>query len=182
MRTGPLRLPSKKKIYSMRILQALLILLIGSGLIVLDLSMDYSVKKITGHIQDQQEELINGKYQATYLTLDGSKDKFVFDKGAFSPVWDGQIYKGQRVDLYYQDGWPKKVLAIQLYDLYGSEQQKYVTPAFATASSHATPPIWLLIFGGLLDAFGLFWLLRNAGLLLSSIMMSRASRGFEISR
>lgn len=114
------------KIPGLRIIQGLLIILIGIAFIASN-AANSSYKEITGHITDGYTHTTNGVYDATYLQINTDPNElYIFDKNTLTPAWTTPI-KHARVDIYYSDGTPKQIVALQMYDLFGSPTTKYTT-------------------------------------------------------
>src|SRR5712692_195177 len=54
------------------------------------------------------------------------------------PAWTDQFFKYERVDVYYNDDTPKSIVALQMYDPFGSPTTKYTTSDY-TSSQNASP-------------------------------------------
>ena len=157
-----------------RILQGLFILAVGVVIMAVNLSTISSpFQKVTGHITETDEHLVNGAYDASYLQIDTSSDIFIFDRNAFHPVWNDQVYKRQRVDVYYQDGTPKKVVALELYDLFGGPSTRFTTAEYDTAIKNPSNPSLAFIIGALIALAGLLWIARSVWILVMPRLSSR---------
>ena len=126
------------KIPGWGILQGLFIVIIGIAFIASN-ATNSPYKEITGHITDAYIHTTNGVYDATYLQISTDSGEFyIFDKNTLSPTWHDPVIK-ERVDIYYSDDTPKHVVAIQMYDLFGSPTTKYTTSEYR--NNQNTPPL-----------------------------------------
>lgn len=82
-----------------------------------------------GTISDVYEHTTGGIYDATWITLTNS-ELYMFDKTRLNPNWNNQAFKGEKIDIYYEDATPRQVMAIQLYDQFGDPTAKYTTPTY----------------------------------------------------
>ncbi len=118
------------------LLQGALIAFIGALVAVFSLNNTTLIKKATGIIQhdyvESHTDYASGSqvYDNTYLDIGGTDGVFIFGKNNFHPVWDDHVFVGQRVDIYYVDGTPRQVLALQLYDESGNPSTRFTTPPF----------------------------------------------------
>ena len=120
-----------------RILQGLFIIGIGIFLIVVNSGSPY--KGITGRIQDISAFSPEGQNYTSYLQISTDpNDLFIFDKNALHPFWNGQFFKNERVDVYYSDTTPKRIVALQMYDLFGNPTTKFTTTDY-TNSQNTSP-------------------------------------------
>jgi len=120
-----------------RVLQGLCILGIGIFFVVVNAGSSY--KEITGHLRDISAFSPDGQNYTSYLQINTDpNDLFIFDKNALHPTWNGQFFKNERVDVYYSDTAPKRIVALQMYDLSGSPTTKYTTTDY-TNSQNASP-------------------------------------------
>lgn len=128
----------RDKIPGWGILQGLFIVVIGVAFIASN-ATGSSYKEITGHITDGYEHKTNGVYDATYLQINTDPNEFfIFDKNMLTPVWPIPVLHA-RVDIYYSDGPPKHVVAIQMYDVFGSPTTKYTTSEYR--NNQNAPPL-----------------------------------------
>ncbi|HEU5230818.1 MAG TPA: hypothetical protein VFU49_23550 [Ktedonobacteraceae bacterium] len=162
------RLYTSKDRLIITLLQALFFIAIGSALIyfnVLNINDPATdqVHKITGHITKEYTYTVNNQYSGTFINIDSSKDIYIFDKNTFTPAWDEHVTSRQRVDIYYKDGRPLRIIAIQLYDTFGNPVQQFTTPAFsATANqSQSSASTWGLVIGVVLVLISLLWSIKN---------------------
>ena len=150
-----------------RILQGLFIAAIGVVIIVVNLNTTVQFQKVSGHITEIDESTANGVYKASNLSIDSSDDIFIFNKDNFTPTWSDNVYKRQRVDVYYQDGTPKKVVAIVLYDPFGTSSSKFTTSDYDAAMKGSTSsPSLALIIGAIIVLLGWFWTVRAIWLMV----------------
>ena len=150
-----------------RILQGLFIAAIGVVIIVVNLNTTAQFQKVSGHITEIDDSTANGVYKASNLSIDSSDDIFIFNKNNFTPAWSDRVYKQQQVDIYYQDGTPKKVVAIVLYDPFGTSSSEFTTPDYdaATKGSVSSPSLALII-GAIIVLLGWFWVVRAIWLMV----------------
>ena len=97
-------------------------------------------KQMTGYIQNfYQVTNINGEYGASYLQVGTNPDDlFMFNNNALHPAWDGQFFKNEKVDVYYIDGTPRRLVALQMYGPSGNLTKKFVTTDYFN-SQNASP-------------------------------------------
>ncbi len=118
------------------LLQGALVVLVGTLIAVFSLNNTVPIKKVTGAIQhdyvESRTNYASGSqiYDNTYLDIGGTDGVFIFGKNNFHPVWDDHVFVGQRVDIYYVDGTPRQVLALQLYDESSNPSTRFTTSAF----------------------------------------------------
>ena len=81
---------------------------------------------------------------------------FIFDKNTLTPTWTTP-YVHARVDIYYSDGTPKHVAAIQMYDPYGNPTTKSTTSEYM--NNQQTSPVSNvgLDAGVILIVLGILW-------------------------
>ena len=111
------------------ILQGMVVALIGLALILGSLNNTASYLKASGHLETVYTNQ-NDPSQGSYLKLVGSQELYSAILADFHPAWDGQFFKNQRVDIYYEDREPKVVVAMQLYDQFGEPAQKLTTTTY----------------------------------------------------
>lgn len=141
------------KIPGLRIIQGLFIIIIGIAFIASNANKS-SFKEITGHIQKDYAHTINGVYDATYLQISADpNDLYIFDKSTFNPAWTDPTIANERVDIYYTDDTPKHIVALQMYDPFGSPTVKYTTSDYLN-SQHVLP---VSNVGIILIALGAVW-------------------------
>ncbi|HEU0004261.1 MAG TPA: hypothetical protein VFQ36_25375 [Ktedonobacteraceae bacterium] len=145
------------KIPGLRIIQGLFIIIIGIAFIASNAN-NSSFKEITGHIQKDYAHTTNGLYDATYLQISTDPDDlYIFDKSTFSPAWTDPTVANERVDIYYTDDTPKHIVALQMYDPFGSPTVKYTTGDYIS-SLRASPISNVgLDVGIILIALGALW-------------------------
>jgi len=144
-----------------RILQGVFIIGIGIVLLVLNLGNPY--KEITGNILS-----ITGTNTGSYIQFSTApNDLYAIDTTALNPGWTGQFLQNARVDAYYNSNdTPKRIVALQMYDLAGHPTTKYTTTEY-TNSLHATPLSNVALdFGVLLILLGALWTSRGVFLLV----------------
>jgi len=150
------------------LLQALFFIAIGVVLVYFNVNSindteANQIHKITGHITQEYRYTVNGQYSGTFINIDSSKDIYIFDKNTLTPSWNENVTQRQRVDIYYKDGKPLRIVAIQLYDTFGNPLQKFTTPAF-TASENQSPSsgsIWGIVIGAGLILMSPFWSIKS---------------------
>ncbi len=100
----------------MRMLQGIVVLGFGIIFIVANANTVGSPYKVlSGHVLKSYEKTIDGQYNSNYLNLSTDpQDLFVFDKNAFHPTWNGQVYLGSEVEIHYLDKTPKTIVAFQI--------------------------------------------------------------------
>jgi hypothetical protein len=158
------REPGKASSPLWRILQGIFVLGIGIVFIVINSSSPY--KETTGTIQSISD--LNG---SSYLRLNANPgDLYIFDKSALHPAWTGQFtVTYERVDIYYNsDDTPKRIVALQMYDLAGHPTMKYTTAEY-TDSLNTSPlsnisldaGVVLILLGALWAGRGVFLLFRT---------------------
>src|SRR5579871_1123349 len=119
----------RSKIPGKNIWQGVFLVVIGIALIASN-AAGSPYKEITGHITGGYAHSVNGVYDATYLQISTDPGEFfIFDKNTLTPTWITPFLHA-RVDIYYSDGTPKHVAAIQMYDLYGNPTTKYTTSEY----------------------------------------------------
>lgn len=149
-------------------LQGLFVIGIGILFVVFNAGNPY--KEISGHIQNLYGETnVDGQYGASYLQIGTSPNElFIFDENALHPGWNGQFFKNERADVYYRDGTPKRLVALQMYDLSGNPTTKFVTTDYAD-SQNASPisnigldvGVILILSGALWACSAIFKLVRT---------------------
>ena len=146
----------RSRIPGWNIWQGVFLMVIGVAFIASNASGS-PYKEITGHITDGYAHGVNGVYDATYLQISTDPDEFfIFDKNTLTPAWTTP-YIHARVDIYYSDGTPKHVAAIQMYDLYGNPTTKYTTSEYRN-NQQAPPASNIgLDVGILLVVLGVLW-------------------------
>ena len=144
------------KIPGWNILQGLFLVVIGIAFIASN-ATGSPYKEITGHITGGYVHTINGVYDATYLQIStGPNEFFIFDKSTLTPAWNTPVLHA-RVDIYYSDGTPKHVVAIQMYDVYGDPTTKYTTSEYLN-NQQASPVSKIgLDVGVILVVLGVLW-------------------------
>ncbi len=150
------------------ILYGIVVAIIGLFLLVYNLNDTAPYLKISGHVTNEYEHLLNDglgnmQYDANWLQIDSSKDLFVFDKNDFTPVVaDKSFFKGQKIDIYATNDTPKQIAAIQLYDQFGIASTRYVTAEYEqnpnTYSTGSLSPI----VGLVIMLIGLFVMIYGA--------------------
>lgn len=166
-RSPGLRLYTKKDKLIITLLQALFLIALGGVVIYFNVNSNNAaadqIHKITGHITNEYESRLNNQYNGTWINIDSSKDIYIFNKNAFTPPWDENVTQRQRVDIYYKDGRPFKIVAIQLYDVFGNPLQKFTTADFTAGQKQAPSAgsIWGIVIGAGLVLFGLFWSIKS---------------------
>lgn len=114
-----------------RIFQGLFFIALGYAFIATNANSTNPNKEITGHITKLYEHTLNGKYDSNWLQINTDpQNLYIFDKNALHPAWNGQFYQGGRVDIYYIDETPRRVIALQFYDPFGDPTAKYTTKAY----------------------------------------------------
>ena len=152
-----------------RILQGIFVIAIGIFLIVLNLGNPY--KEITGKILSiTAQPNASGSYGASYMQVSTDlHNLYIFDITALHPAWTGQFSTNARVDVYYNSGdTPKRIVALQMYDLTSHPTTKYTTTEY-TNSLSASPlsnigldvGLILMLLGALWAARGVFLLVRT---------------------
>jgi hypothetical protein len=122
---------------------------------------------VSGHVTEIDVSTVNGVYKARNLSIDTDDDIFIFNKNNFTPVWSDKVYKRQRVDIYYQDGTPKKVVAIVLYDPFSTSSSKFTTFDYdAGVKGSASSPSLTLIIGAIIVLLGWLWVVRTIWLMV----------------
>jgi hypothetical protein len=157
-----------------QILLGLIVAIIGLFLMVYNWNDTAPYLKISGHVTNEYEHLINDglgnmEYDSNWLKIDSDKNIYVFDKRIFQPVVsDKSFFKGQKIDLYVTDDDPPNVAAIQLYDQFGVPSIKYVTPpykqnpnTYSTGSLSPMVGLVIMIIGLLVMAYN-YWKYRLA--------------------
>jgi len=156
------REPGKGSTPGWRILQGVFI--IGIGIVFLVLSLGNPYKEITGKILS-----ITATNNGPYMQFSADpNDLYYIDTTALQPYWTDQFLKNARVDAYYNDDdTPKRIVALQMYDLAGHPTTKYTTTEY-TNSLHASPLSNVgLDFGVVLILLGALWASRGVFLLVS---------------
>ena len=148
------------KIPGLRIIQGLFIILIGVAFIASNAASS-SYKEITGHITATYEHIIGGVYDASDLQINTDPNEFyIFDKNTLHPAWTDPVIN-ERVDIYYIDGTPKHIIALQMYDLFGSPTTKFTTSDYINSQNASPLSNVGLDVGVILIALGM-WLAGNA--------------------
>jgi len=112
------------------IIQGAAIAVIGLVVVIANLGSNTASMQVDkGHIDSLYEHTTGGVYDATWITLTNN-ELYIFDKSNLNPNWDNQAFKGEKIDIYYEDATPRQVMAIQLYDQFGDPATKYTTPAY----------------------------------------------------
>ncbi len=140
-----------------RILQGLCMIGIGIFLLVVNSGSPY--KEITGHVQDITSLTnANEQYDVRYLQISTDPNTlYIFDKNALHPTWTNQFFKNARVDVYYSDATPRRIGALQMYDLSGRPTTKFTTTDY-TNSQNASPISNIgLDIGVILLLLGVLW-------------------------
>ncbi len=160
--------PVSRVLPILRILQGLCMIGIGIFLLVVNLGSPY--KEISGHIQNITSPTDSyGEHNMDYLQINTDPNTlYIFDKNALHPAWNDQFFKNERVDVYYSDGTPRRIGALQMYDLSGNPTTKFTTSDY-TNSQNASPisnigldiGVILLLFGGLWAGNAIFKLVRT---------------------
>jgi uncharacterized membrane protein YiaA len=115
-----------------QIVAGLVVAIIGLFLMVYNLNDTAPYLKISGHVTNEYEHLVNDgfgnmQYDSNWLKIDNNSNIFVFDKNDFQPVVsDHSFFRGQKIDIYVTHDTPPSVAAIQLYDPFGVPSIKYV--------------------------------------------------------
>jgi hypothetical protein len=122
----------------MHVLSGLFIIGIGIFLLVVNAGSPY--KEITGHVQEDMPAYSqDGQSRTSYLRISTDpNDLFILDKNALQPTWNGQFFKNERVDVYYSGDTPKRIVALQVYDLFGRPTTKFTTTDYIN-SQNASP-------------------------------------------
>ncbi len=110
---------------------------IGIGIVFLVLNLGSPYKEMTGYVQNWYDQMnAEGQYAASYLQIStASNDLFIFDKNALHP---GQLFKNERVDVYYSYPLPYRIVALQMYDRFGHPTTKFTTTDY-TVRQNASP-------------------------------------------
>jgi hypothetical protein len=111
------------------ILQGMAIALIGLIMIISSLNNTVPYLKATGHLETVYVNQ-NDPNQGSFLKLAGNQELYSAILADFHPAWDGQFFKNERADIYYEDREPKVVVAMQLYDQFGEPAQKLTTTTY----------------------------------------------------
>jgi hypothetical protein len=111
------------------ILQGMVIVLVGLIMILGSLNNTASYLKASGHLETAYINQYDAN-QGAYLKLAGSQELYSATLADLHPAWDGQFFKNQRVDIYYEDRQPKVVVAMQLYDQFGEPALKLTTTTY----------------------------------------------------
>lgn len=127
----PRKKPVFKKTSWPQIFQGVFILALGVVFMIANAGNGSPYKQISGHILDEYVHTLNNRYDSNWLhiTTDPS-DLYLFDKNTLHPTWTDPIFKGERVDIYYVDDTPRRIVALQLYDLYGNPWKKFTTTEY----------------------------------------------------
>ena len=116
-------------------------LLIGLGIFLLMVNSGSPYKEITGHVQ--KSITINsqdGQSGISYLQISTDpNDLFILYKNSLHPSWNGQFFKNERVGVYYSGDTPKRIGALQMYDLSGRPTTKFFTNDYM--NSQKTSPL-----------------------------------------
>lgn len=146
----------RSRIPGWNVLQGLFLVVIGIAFIASN-ATGSPYKEITGHITSSYEHTVNGVYDASYLQINTDPNEFfIFDKSTLSPAWTTP-YLHARVDIYYSDGTPKQVVAIQMYDLYGNPTTQYTTSEYRNNQSASPVSNIGLDVGVILVVLGALW-------------------------
>ncbi len=147
----------RSKIPGWNILQGLFLVVIGVAFIASN-ATGSPYKEITGHITSSYAHTDNGVYDATYLQISTNPNEFfIFDKNTLTPAWTAPFLHA-RVDMYYSDGTPKHVVAIQMYDIYGNLTTKFTTSEYRN-NQQASPTSNIgLDVGLILVVLGALWI------------------------
>jgi hypothetical protein len=146
----------RSKIPGWNILQGLFLVIIGIAFIASN-AAGSPYKEITGHITSGYTHTINGVYDATYLQINTDPNEFfIFDKNTLTPAWATPVLHA-RVDIYYSDGTPKHVVAIQTYDVYGDPTTRYTTSEYLNYQQQSPVSNIGLDVGVILIALGVLW-------------------------
>lgn len=146
----------RSRIPGWNIWQGLFLVVVGIAFIASNVTGS-QYKEITGHITAGYAHSVNGVYDATYLQISTDPNEFfIFDKNTLTPAWTTP-YVHARVDIYYSDGTPKHVTAIQMYDPYGNPTTKYTTSEYV--NNQQTSPVSNvgLDAGVILIVLGILW-------------------------
>ncbi len=132
---------------------------IGIGIILVAFNGGNPYKQMTGHVQNiYQETNVNGEYGASYLQVGTNPDDlFIFNKNALHPAWNGQLSKNEKVDIYYNDGTPKQLVALQTYGPSGNMTMKFVTTDYINNQNASPISNTGLDIGVILILLGALW-------------------------
>src|SRR5713101_679790 len=87
---------------------------IGLGIFFLVINWGSPYKEMTGHVQNWYDYTnVDGQYNASYLQISTDPtDLFIFDKNALHLALTDQLFKNERVDIYYSYPSPKRIVAL----------------------------------------------------------------------
>lgn len=123
------------------------------------------IPQTSGHIQVAAEHALGGRTNVIVLQFMNSNDVYIANPKNFTPALPTQLAPGTHVDLYYQDGTPRQIIALQLYNASGQPTTKYITATYAAMQPQLLS--WRTIIPGLLALLGLLlagrtlWLQRK---------------------
>lgn len=145
---------------------------LGIWLIVLSIALFWvfhpvstPIPKVSGHIQVAAEHALGGGNDIIIMQFVNSNDVYIANPKTFTPALPAQFALGTQVDIYYQDGTPRQIIALQIYNASGQPTTKYITATYATMQLVLVS--WRTVIPGLLALLGLLltgralWLQRQ---------------------
>lgn len=122
-----------------RILSVLFIL--GLGIVFLAFNWGSPYKEIHGRFKGATQIQVAGVAENYLQISTDPNDLLSIDDSTLHPTLTypyHQLFKGEQLDVYYVDGTPKIVAAIQTYDHSGRQTTEYATADY-TYNLHASP-------------------------------------------
>ncbi len=123
------------------------------------------IPKASGHIQVAAEHALGGGNDVIVVQFVNSNDVYIANPKIFMPALPAQFALGTQADIYYQDGTPRQIIALQIYNAPGQPITKYITATYAAMQPSLIS--WRTIIPGLLALLGLLlsgrtlWLQRK---------------------
>lgn len=111
------------------------------------------IPKASGHIQVAAEHALGGGTNVIIMQFVNSNDVYIANPKTFTPALPVQFALGTQVDIYYQNGTPRQIIALQIYNASGQPAIKYITATYAAMQPQLVS--WRTIIPGLFAFFGL---------------------------
>jgi len=148
--------------------QGIIIVLIGLAVTAVNWNNTVPYKMVTGRVTAEYVRTLDFQYDGNVLTIDSTKDVFIFYKDHYTPAVGQPFPKGDKIDIYYEATTPETVVAMQLYDYFGQPLTRYTSPEYVQNPNSYQTGFISPIVGIIIILFGLVWI----GLGVSKVNLS----------